>query len=146
MDEQNPDAPKESESEQEEAHGQAQPPYEQQEAFAAPPVDNVTQEERTLAMLCHLLAVFTGFLGPLIIWLIKKDDSPFIDDQGKEALNFQLTVLIAMLIAGVTMCFYIGMLLAPAVGIANIVLCIMACIKANEGERYRYPWCIRFVK
>ena len=121
-------------------------PDEQQEAPAVPPVEEVSPEERTLAMLCHLLAVFTGFLGPLILWLVKKDESAFIDDQGKEALNFQLTVLIGMLIAGVTMCFYIGMILAPAVAIANIVLCIMACIKANEGERYRYPWCIRFVK
>ena len=114
-------------------------PDEQREASAGSPVADVPQDERTLAMLCHLLAIFVGFLGPLIIWLIKKDGSAFIDDQGKEALNFQLTVLIAMVIAAVTMCIYIGIVLAPAVGIANIVLCIMACIKANEGEHYRYP-------
>ena len=146
MNEQDSDAPNEPESEQEEAQSQAQPSGEQQELPAVAPVSDVSQEERTMAMLCHLLAIFIGFLGPLIIWLIKKDESPFVDDQGREALNFQLTVLIAMVIAAATMCIYIGMILAPAVAIANIVLCIIACIKANEGERYRYPWCIRFVK
>jgi len=121
-------------------------PQEPQEVPLSPAMEDLQPEERTMAMLCHLLAIFIGFLGPLIIWLIKKDESAFVDDQGKEALNFQLTVLIAMLIAGATMCIWIGMILAPAVGIADLVLCIMACTKANEGERYRYPWCIRFVK
>jgi len=55
----------------------------------------IKQEDKTMAMLCHLLGILTAFLGPLIIWLVKKDQSPFVDDQGKEALNFQITLVIA---------------------------------------------------
>ena len=103
--------------------------------------------ERSMAMLCHLLAIFTWFLGPLIIWLVKKDEAPFVDDQGKEALNFQITVTIAtiacvlLIPAGV-----LGCVLLPLVCLADIVLCIMGATRAHAGERYRYPVCIRFIK
>jgi hypothetical protein len=120
---------------------------------AAPPTD-IPKDARTMAMLCHLLAVaivFVGplaFLGPLIIWLIKKDDHPFIDEQGKEAVNFQITVLlalVALLVLGFLTCG-IGFFLLPVVGIVDIVFCIIATIKANDGEHYRYPICLRLVK
>lgn len=106
------------------------------------------QDARTMAMLCHLLAIFTGFLGPLIIWLIKKDTSPFVDDQGKEALNFQLTLLIAWVVAGALACitFGIGALLFPVILVLNVVFCILAAVKANQGVAYRYPLAIRLVK
>ncbi len=97
-------------------------------------------------MLCHLLAIVTGFLGPLVIWLIKKDQSKFVDDQGKEALNFQITVLIAMLIAGATTLICIGVVLVPAVGIADLVFCIIAAVEANKGVAYRYPLTLRLIK
>lgn len=104
------------------------------------------QDECTMAMLCHLLAIPTGFLGPLIIWLLKKDTMPFVDDQGKEALNFQITMIIATSVAALSMFIFIGCVLLPALVVANLVLCIMATLKANEGVRYRYPVALRLVK
>jgi uncharacterized protein len=106
----------------------------------------IPSEERTLAMLCHLLGLFTSFVGPLILWLIKKDESKFVDDQGKEALNFQITVAIAFAIAGALSFACIGLLLIPAVGIADLVFSIIAAVAANKGEAYRYPACIRLIK
>jgi len=106
----------------------------------------VNKDDKNMAMLCHLLAIFTSFLGPLIIWLIKKDDSHFIDDQGKEALNFQITVLIAMIISGLLTFACIGAILVPIVLIADLVFCIIAAVKTSSGERYRYPLTFRFIK
>ncbi|UCF00469.1 MAG: DUF4870 domain-containing protein [Planctomycetota bacterium] len=99
-----------------------------------------------MAMLCHLLAIFTAFIGPLIIWLMKKDDDPFINDQGKEALNFQITVLIAMIASGLLSFVCIGFILMPLVWIVDLVFCIIASIKASGGQAYRYPLSIRLVK
>ncbi len=97
-----------------------------------------------MAMLCHLLAIFTGFIGPLIIWLVKKDSSPFVDDQGKEALNFQILAFIA------TAACLIGLCIAPfliaGVQIARITLTIIATVQANQGTAYRYPINWRLVK
>jgi uncharacterized Tic20 family protein len=97
-------------------------------------------------MLAHLLAIFTCFVGPLVIWLVKKDEHPFVDEQGKEALNFQITVAIAYIVAGLLSFLCIGFLLFPAVGVVNLIFCIMACVAANKGEHYRYPVSIRFIK
>ncbi len=104
-----------------------------------------SKEETTMGMLAHLLGL-VGFIGPLIIWLIEKDKMPFVDDQGKEALNFQITMLIAFIIAGFTTIIFIGLLLVPGLVVANIVLVIIAALRASAGERYRYPVCIRFIK
>ncbi len=103
-------------------------------------------EARTMGMLCHLLGILTGFVGPLIIWLIKKDTMPFVDDQGKEALNFQLTVLIGYIIAGATTFFCIGPFIGSAVWIVSLIFSIMGAMKANEGVAYRYPVAIRLSK
>jgi uncharacterized Tic20 family protein len=105
-----------------------------------------SKDARTWAMLCHLLAIFTGFIAPLIIWLIKKGEDPFIDDQGKEALNFQITVAIAMIISWLLCFACVGFVLLPAVAIADIIFCIIATIKANGGEAYRYPLSLRLIK
>ncbi len=105
-----------------------------------------SKDARTMAMLAHLLGIVTGFLGPLIIWLIKKDDDAFVDDQGKEALNFQITITIGMLISGALMFICVGFFTALALAIANLVLCIMAGLKANEGVKYRYPLTLRLIK
>lgn len=113
---------------------------------AGPEQPEVSNDAKTMAMLCHLLAIFTGFLGPLIIWLIKKDDSPFVDDQGKEALNFQISVLIAMIVSGLLTFICIGFVMMLAVVVANLVFCIMGAIKASKGEAYHYPVSIRFIK
>jgi len=106
----------------------------------------VSKEARMWGMLCHLLAIFTGFIAPLIIWLIKKDEEPFVNQNGKEALNFQITVAIAMFVSGLLSFVCIGIFLGIAVWIADLVFCVIASVKANAGEVYYYPVSIRFIK
>ena len=98
----------------------------------------------TLGMLCHLLAIFTGFVGPLIIWLVKKDQHPFIDDQGKESLNFQITMAIATACCFIFLClWWLPFVVVQAVRIA---FSIVGTIKSNEGIAYRYPLTLRLIK
>lgn len=128
-----------------------------------PLVDAPSAEERQWAMFAHLSAIlgglFTGhwmgwgcFLGPLIIWLIKKDTMPFVNDQGKEALNFNITVAIVGLALFVLSIitfgigFFITIPLLFIIGIAWLVFTIIAAIKANEGVAYRYPFTLRLIK
>lgn len=103
-------------------------------------------------MLCHLSAfglfIFPAFgnvIGPLIVWLIKKDESPFVDDQGKESLNFQISFTIYCLVSSILIFAVVGIILLIALGIAFFVLVIIASIKANEGEEFRYPLTIRLI-
>jgi hypothetical protein len=110
------------------------------------------KETRNWAMACHL-AAFSGFiipfgslLGPLIVWAIKKDEDPFINDQGKEAINFQLTMLIGFVVSIILMFVFIGVLLIAALVVYSIVMVIIAAMKANEGIQYRYPYTIHFFK
>lgn len=110
-------------------------------------------DERMWAMLCHLssFAYFVvppigGVLGPLAVWLIKKDEYPLVDDQGKEALNFQISILIYTVVSAVLILAIIGIPLLIAVTIFDIVVTIIAAIKANGGEFYRYPLTMRLVK
>ena len=110
------------------------------------------KEERTWGMLCHLV-VFTGYLiplawiiGPLIVWMIKRDEMPFVDDQGKESLNFQITIMLAMIASGLLMFVLVGFVLIAVVVIFQFIVVIIASIKANEGVYYRYPLSIRFIK
>ena len=113
-----------------------------------PATTNAPADQRTMALAAHLLGIFTWFIGPLIIWLINKDDASksFVTDQAKEALNFQITITIAMLICIVLTIVIIGGILAPIVGILNLVFCIIAAVKANNGEAYRYPFALRLNK
>jgi uncharacterized protein len=104
-------------------------------------------DAHTMAMLAHLLGIVTGFIGALVIWLIMRERSEFVDDQGKEALNFQITVLfawIAAVILAVVTC--VGFVLLPLVWVGNLVLCLLTGLKANKGERARYPVAIRLIK
>ena len=109
-------------------------------------------DERMWGMLCHLstfagyLVPFGNILGPLVVWLVKKDEYAFVDDQGKEALNFQISITIYSLVAGVLILALIGIPLLIAVIIFSVVMTVIAAIKANGGEYYRYPLTIRFVK
>jgi uncharacterized Tic20 family protein len=128
-----------------------------------PPAGTPSAEEKQWALFAHLsalLGVFlTGFmfgwgafLGPLVIWLIKKDTMPFVNDQGKEALNFNITLAIigGVLLVMTIMTFGIGLLItwpvAVIVGIGWLVLTIIAAIKASEGVAYRYPICLRLIR
>jgi len=115
----------------------------------------LNKDARMWAMFCHL-AGFAGLLPitpafgsiivPLIIWQIKKNDFPFVDEHGKEAVNFQISILMYSLICIPFCCICIGFIFLAVVGIIDIVCLLIASIKANNGEHYRYPICIRFIK
>ncbi len=85
-------------------------------------------------------------LKPLILWLIKKDESPFVDNQGKESLNFQISISIYCLVSAILILIVVGIFLLIALGILDVVFVIIASIKANSGEKYRYPLTLRLVK
>jgi uncharacterized Tic20 family protein len=107
-------------------------------------------EAKTMGMLAHLLVIFTVFIGPLIIWLMKKEQSPFVNQQGKEALNWAITILIGfvgcMVIGFIPFVNLVVCLLWPAVVVCNIVFGILSTITVNKGQPYRYPVCIRIIK
>ncbi len=111
-------------------------------------MSEVTQDDKTMALIGHISGIVAGFIGPLVIWLINKDktDKEWLIGQAKEALNFQITIAIAWIIAICLSIVLIGFLLYPVILIGNIVLCIMAGMKANEGVDYRYPVAIRLIK
>jgi uncharacterized Tic20 family protein len=104
-------------------------------------------------VVCHAAALAGIFLhalghifGPLIVWLMKRGDSPEIDAHGKESLNFQLSMLIYNIIAGILCIILIGIPILILLYILNIVFVVIASIKANEGVLYRYPMTIRFIR
>ena len=107
----------------------------------------VPQEDRTLAMITHASGIFLSFIVPLIIWLTNKDksDKAFLTEQAKEALNFQITIAIGWVAAMVLSFLLIGFLLYPVLLIGNIVFCILAALKANQGIAYRYPVALRLI-
>lgn len=111
-----------------------------------------TQEERTQAMLCHLTGLLGGLIppvniiAPLVIWLLKKDQSQFVNDQGKEALNFQISMTIYFVVAFLLMIILIGIVLLPVLGLCWLIFGIIGTIKANEGVFYRYPLILRLVR
>lgn len=111
------------------------------EAGGTPPKDAAN-----MAMLAHLLGL--TFIGTFIVWLVKKDDHPFIDQEGKEAANFQLTLLIAYVICTVIAVITcgIGSILYLPVWVVAVIFCIMGAMKAKDGVAYRYPVNIRFLK
>ena len=113
----------------------------------------VSKDEQNWAMICHLSALagflipFGNIVGPLIVWLIKRAEMPMVDVHGKEALNFQITVSIAMVVCIVLMLVLIGFLLAFVVGLGALVLTVMAAVKVSNGDfGYRYPLTIRLLK
>jgi len=110
------------------------------------PIPQLSNDDKNLGMLCHLLGLFTSFLGPLVLWLIKKDTMPYVDYHGKESLNFQITIAIAYIIGGVTALICIGYIVILAAWLGNIIFSIIACIAASKGEYYKYPVCLRLVK
>ena len=105
-----------------------------------------TSDERNLAMLAHILALFSYFLGPLVIYLVKKDESPFVADNAKNALNFQISLFIYSMVSAVLCIIIIGIFMLVALGILHVVFCIMAAVAARDGKVYRYPLSIPFLK
>jgi len=101
-------------------------------------------------MIAHLsalagLIIGLNWLGPLLVYLVKKDEHPFIADQSREALNFNLSEFIYIIVSAILIILVVGLLLLPAVAIAWLILTIIAAIRANNGEPYRYPLTIRLV-
>jgi uncharacterized Tic20 family protein len=121
---------------------QAPPP-----GYAAAPVAPMTDaDQRMWAMLAHLGGIILGFVAPLIIWLVYRERSRFVEEQAKESLNFQITILIGWIVSWVLAFILIGFALMALLIIAVIVFCIIGGLAANKGEAYRYPFAIRLVK
>ncbi|MFC2173271.1 DUF4870 domain-containing protein [Acidobacteriota bacterium] len=113
--------------------------------------DRAERDAKNWAVLCHLLAIpagtipFGNVIAPLIIWLFKRDDHPFIDDQGREALNFQISMSIYIIIAAILTVIIIGLFALFALLIADVILAVIAAVEASKGNSYRYPFTMRFV-
>ena len=113
-----------------------------------PPSGVAPQEDRTVALITHLSGIIAGFIVPLIIWLINKDkpEKSWLNDQSKEALNFQITLLIVYVVGIILSVILIGALINLIAWIACIVFSIIAGLAANKGEAYRYPFALRLIK
>ena len=116
------------------------------------PGSDIPRDSRKWAMFCHLMALTgllangIGFLlGPLIVWLVKKEDHPFVDEQGKEAVNFQITMLMVMLAGGLLTMILVGFVVLAIGGLMMTIFPIIAAIQANDGKHYRYPLTIRLI-
>ncbi|MBB64037.1 MAG: orotate phosphoribosyltransferase [Waddliaceae bacterium] len=109
--------------------------------------------QRTWSIFAHLSSLsfligipFGNILGPLVIWLIKKDEMPLVNEAGKESINFQISITIYSIIAVILTLVFIGFFLLAALIIANIILVVIASIKASNGEKFEYPFTIRLLK
>lgn len=104
-----------------------------------------SNDDKNIATITHLSGILFSFIPSLIVWLLKKDDNEYLSSQAKEALNFQLTILLAQFVAGILIAILVGFLLIGIIWLFNIVLCIVAAISTSNGETYRYPLCLRLI-
>ncbi|MDQ0273703.1 DUF4870 domain-containing protein [Cytobacillus purgationiresistens] len=104
-----------------------------------------TQTDRLLAAAIYVSSFFTTFIGPLVIWLIKKDESPLVDHHGREYFNFIISYAVYAVICTVLMLVLIGFILIWLVGAATFIFTIIAAIKAFEGKEYRIPFVFRIL-
>ena len=111
-----------------------------------PPVPP-TSEEKSMAILSHILAIVPGIgiLAPLVIYLVKRNEGSFVEFHARESLNFQITILLAYIISAILIIVLVGILFLWVLPVVNIVLVIVATLRASEGRWYRYPFCIRLV-
>jgi uncharacterized Tic20 family protein len=115
-------------------------------------VETSNRNEHTWGMLCHLAALagyiipLGNIVGPLVVWLIKKDEYPFVDEQGKSSLNFQISMLIYEIVAIILCLILIGFILMIALLVVNLVCVILAAVHANDGKSFRYPLSITFLR
>lgn len=107
---------------------------------------NVSSDERSLAILTHVLSIFFTFIPALVIYLLKRQESPYVAEHAKEALNFQISLIIYICISIPLCLLIIGVFMLIAIGIGSLVLYIMAAVKAADNVLYRYPFSIRFIK
>jgi uncharacterized Tic20 family protein len=121
-------------------------PIPDEAAQERPPSSDVASDSRGWSAAAHLIPLLgLSFLGPLIVWLIKRDEDPFVEEHAREALNFQISVLIYAIISGFLVIIVIGIFLLIALAIFAFVVSIIAAIKAANGELYRYPLTIRLI-
>ena len=104
-----------------------------------------SNDDKNIATVTHLGGTVFSFIPALIVWILKKEDSAYIAEQAKEALNFQITVLIAQFIAAILAWVLIGFILIPIIWVFNVVFCIIAAIASSKGKTYRYPLCLRLI-
>lgn len=139
-----------------------EPPPVQEASFEQPQTvqespgsKEINKDARMWGMICHLaglgglipiVPIIGSVIGPLIVWQIKKDEFGFVADQGKEALNFQISILMYAIVSGLLCFACVGFVLLPAVYIFDLIFLLIAAVKANDGEHYRYPLTIRFIK
>lgn len=123
-------------------------------APATPPSapSTASAEEKQMGMFCHLSS-FAGYVipfgnifGPLVLWLMKRETMPFVESEGKESVNFQISMTIYMLVSAVLMFFCIGLPMLIGFAIFDIIVVVMACIESSKGNAYKYPLCIRFIQ
>ncbi|MBS0383040.1 MAG: DUF4870 domain-containing protein [Proteobacteria bacterium] len=112
-----------------------------------PPVASGGTDDRNLAMLTHLSGILFGFIVPLIVWLISKDNSAksYLTNESKEALNFQITILIGYVVCWILAFILIGLFLFWLLWLANLVFCILAAVAVNSKGSYRYPFALRLI-
>jgi len=112
------------------------------------PLFTPTSDDRLLGLLSHLLAIVpgVGILGPLVIYLIKRGQSSFVEENAKESLNFQITMILAFIISAILVVMWIGFVLLAILSVAEVVLVIIATIRASENKIYRYPFNLRLIK
>ncbi len=108
-------------------------------------MSHATANEKNIAVLTHLGGIFFGLIPGLLVWLLKKDDSPFVGEQAREALNFQITILIGYMAAWVMAFVLVGLALLPLIYVGNLILSIIAAVKVSRGEDYRYPFALRLI-
>lgn len=110
------------------------------------------KDQRTWAMFCHLSALagllfpFGSVIGPLIVWLVKKEEMPLVAEHGRKSLNFQLTMMIAYIVCFMLMFVVVGVVLLPLVALFSLIMVVVSAIKANDGKEVKYPMAIEFIK
>lgn len=110
------------------------------------------KEQRTWAMFCHLSALagllfpFGSVIGPLIVWLVKKEEMPLVAEHGRKSLNFQLTMMIAYIVCFMLMFVVVGVILLPLVALFSLIMVVVSAIKASDGKEVNYPLTIEFIK
>lgn len=115
-------------------------------------INYINHEEQNFSMLCHLSALagyiipFGHIIGPLIVWSMKKDIYPEVDRQGKDALNFQISMTIWIIVSAFMILMVIGIFALIALGILHLIMIVVGAVKSSNGERFRYPITIEFIK
>jgi len=102
-------------------------------------------DDKNIVVLTHLGGTIFSIIPSLIVWLLKKDDNAYIGEQAREALNFQITILLAQIVSTFLIVILIGIALMGLIWLANIVLCILAAVATSKGENYRYPFALRLI-